>query len=290
MSATLTTVAGALGPLLDPFDGEIMRRALLEVLLLGTAGGLLGTWIVANRLTFTGEALPHAMFPGLVGAALLGVPLVVGGAVGLLVAAVLIALASRIETIDRDTAVAVVFTSLFGLGVLLALSPDSPAAVRALLFGDVLGLTDGDLLVAAGLTTVVAVALWTLHPRLTATAFDRSAARSFGVRPGTVDLALVALIAVATLVCVQALGNLFVAATLVGPAAAAHALGRRVAATMAIAVALAVLSGVGGLLLSFHAGTAAGASIALVTVATYLVVVLVARVPFRRPTGHPVGR
>ncbi|MGE4428873.1 MAG: metal ABC transporter permease [Solirubrobacteraceae bacterium] len=290
MTATLVTVAGVLGPLLDPFDGEIMRRALLEVLLLGTAGGLLGAWIVANRLTFTGEALPHAMFPGLVGAALLGVPLVLGGAVGLLVAAVLIALASRIETVDRDTAVAVVFTSMFGLGVLMALSPDSPAAVRDLLFGDVLGLTDGDVVVAAALTAVVATSLWILHPRLAATTFDRAAARSFGVRPGTVDLALVVLIAVATLVCVQALGNLFVAATLVGPAAAAHGFGRRMPATMAIAVGLAVVSGIGGLLLSFHAGTAAGASIALVTVATYLVVVLGRRVRFRRSIDHPVAR
>src|SRR3954447_3898968 len=107
----------------DPWTGEIMRRAFAEVLLLGISGGAIGTWIVLNELSYGAESLPHAMFPGLVIAALAGVPLLLGGAGGLLVAAVAIAAATRAPTIGRDSAIAVVVTSLFGLGVLLALSP-----------------------------------------------------------------------------------------------------------------------------------------------------------------------
>lgn len=278
-------VAAVLDGLIDPWRSGIMQRALIEVVLLGVAGGLLGCWIVWGSLSYSAEALPHAMFPGLVGAALLGVPLVVGGAVGLLVAGLLIAAVARVPSLDRDTSISVVFTSMFGLGTLMALSPQTPPGVSELLFGDVLGVTTGDLVVAGALTVAVLVALRVLHPRLVATTFDRDGARAFGVAPGVVDVALVVLISVATLICVSALGNLFVAATLVAPAATARLLNRRVVPTMLIAAAVAIASGVGGLLLSYHAGLAAGASIAGVTVLVYLALAAVAAV-----TRHGLGR
>lgn len=284
----VVTVASVGDALIDPWRSGIMQRAAIEVLLLGIAGGLLGCWIVWGGLSFSAEALPHAMFPGLVGAALLGVPLVLGGAVGLIVAALLIAAASRIRTLDRDTAISVVFTSLFGLGVLMALAPDTPAGVSELLFGDILGLTGGDLLVAAGLTVVVVAALVVLHPRLLAVTFDRDAARVLGVRLGTTDTLLIVLIALATLICVQALGNLFVAAVLVAPAAVARLWGRRVVPSMLFAVVVAILCGFAGLYLSFYANVAAGASIAGITVVAYLLAVAGARVRERTRTPRCV--
>ncbi len=271
MAVDALTVASVADALIDPWRSGIMQRAAIEVLLLGIVGGVLGCWIVWGGLSFSAEALPHAMFPGLVGAALLGLPLVLGGAVGLLVAALLIAVASRIRSLDRDTAISVVFTSLFGLGVLMALAPDTPAGVSELLFGDVLGLTGGDLAVAAALTAVVLAALVVLHPRLLAVTFDREAARVLGVRLSVTDALLILLIAVATLICVRALGNLFVAAVLVAPAAVARLWGGRVVPSMLLAVVVAVGSGIGGLYLSFHADVAAGASIAGTTVIVYLV-------------------
>lgn len=276
-----------MGALLDPWRDPLMQRALIEVVLLGIVGGTLGTWIVLQRLSFSAEALPHAMFPGLVGAALLGLPLVLGGAAGLVVAAVVIALASRVRGLDRDAAISIAMTALFGLGVLLALSPDSPPGIGELLFGDVLALTTGDLLLAAALTVLVLAALRVLHPRLAAVAFDRESAASLGVGPGRIDLLLLLLVALAVLICVQALGNLFVAAVLVAPAATARLLGRSLAVSMAAAVTVAVACGVGGLLLSYHADTAAGASIALVTVAAYLVAAAAARASASRRAPRP---
>lgn len=276
MAFDVVTLASVVDALVDPWRSGIMQRAAIEVLLLGIAGGLLGCWVVWGGLSFSAEALPHAMLPGLVGAALLGVPLVVGGAVGLVVAALLIAAASRLRTLDRDTAISVVFTGLFGLGVLMALAPDTPAGVSELLFGDILGLTDGDVLVAAGLTAVLVVALVVLHPRLLAVTFDREAARVLGVRLGTTDTVLVVLIAITTLICVQALGNLFVAAILVAPSAVARLWGGPIVPSMLRAVAVAVLCGIAGLYLSFHANVAAGAAIAGVTVVVYLLAVAAA--------------
>jgi ABC-type Mn2+/Zn2+ transport system permease subunit len=268
----------------DPWSGEIMRRAFGEVVLLGISGGAIGSWIVLNELSYGAESLPHAMFPGLVIAALAGAPLLLGGAAGLLVAALAIAAAARTPLIGRDSAIGAVVTGLFGLGVLLALAPATPQNVENLLFGDILGVTRSDLIAAALLTLVVVVALRLLHARLLVVSFDRSTAPSLGVATGPADTALLILLALAVLIAVQALGNLLVVALLIAPAAAARLLAQRMLPMMATAATLAIASGVAGLYVSYHLSTAAGASIALAMVATYPLAALAARVlPHRRP-------
>lgn len=262
----------ALQWLTDPWAQSLGRRALLEVILLGVAGGTLGCWLVFYNLAYSAESLAHGLLPGLVGAALLGVPVLLGGAAGLLVGAIAVALAGRIEAIGRDTAVAVVVTALFGLGVLLALSPDTPAGLQGLLFGDVLGVSDTDLALAGALVVVLLVALRLGHERLLVVGFDRLNAAALGVRPFAVDVALLVGLAAALLVAVQGLGNLLVVAVLIAPASAARLLTRRMAPMLAVSAVIAVLGGVGGIYLSYHAGTAAGASIAIVLVAVYLLV------------------
>jgi ABC-type Mn2+/Zn2+ transport system permease subunit len=212
------------------------------------------------------------LLPGLVVAALAGLPLLLGGAAGLLVAALGVALAARVPAIGRDTGVAVVVTTLFGLGALLALSSASPPGLQGILFGDILGVSNTDLALAGGLVVVVLGALWALHGRLVLVGFDRSNARALGVSPALVDAALLVLVAVVLLVAVQGLGNLLVVAVLIAPAASARLLARRLAPMMAGAAAIAVAGVVGGLYLSFYAGTAAGASIAAVLVGLYALV------------------
>ncbi len=254
----------------EPWTHGFMQRALLELVLLGVVGALAGCWIVFYELAYSAESLAHALFPGLVGAALLGVPLVAGGAVGLLVAAAAIALAGRVPLLRGDTSVAVVITSLFGVGVLVALAPSTPPGLDGILFGDLLGVSRGDLLASGALAAVSCLALAALYRPLLATGFERSTARAFGIRPGAVDLALLALLAVAILIGVRALGNLLVVALLVGPAATARLHARRMARLMALACALAILAAFGGLYLSYYANLAAGASVAAVVVGGYL--------------------
>src|SRR5437870_5884334 len=131
--------------LFEPWSHPFMQRALLELLFVGVVGAVLGCWIVLYELAYSAESLAHALFPGLVAAALLGLPLLLGAAGGVLGAAAAVALATRLPGIGRDIAVAVVVTTLFGLGVLLALTPTSPPGLDGLLFGDLLGVTRGDL-------------------------------------------------------------------------------------------------------------------------------------------------
>jgi ABC-type Mn2+/Zn2+ transport system permease subunit len=227
---------------------------------------------VLYSLSYSAESLAHTLLPGLVAAALLGLPLLLGGAVGILAAALAIAVAGRTPEVSNDTAVAVVVTALFGLGVLLALSPETPPGLQGLLFGDVLGVSDGDLALAGGLTLAALAALAGLHGRLAVVGFDRSNARGLGVAPLAVDAALLVLLAVALLIAVQGLGNLLVVAVLIAPAAGARLLARRLAPMMALSAAIAVGSALGGLYLSYYARTAAGASIAAVLVGAYVAI------------------
>jgi ABC-type Mn2+/Zn2+ transport system permease subunit len=258
----------------DPWGGEIMRRAFAEIALVGLVGGVIGCWVVLNELSYGAESLPHAMFPGLVLAALSGAPLLVGGAGGLLLAAGAIALAARTPRIGRDSAIAVVVTALFGLGALLALAPQTPAGIQSLLFGDILGVSRTDLAAAAGLAVVVLVALRLLHSRLVIAGFDRTTASALGVRPALADLALLVLLALSVLIAVQALGNLLVVALVIAPAAAARLVARRMLPMMGIAAALAIACGIGGLYASYYLRTAAGASIAATLVIVYLLVAI----------------
>jgi ABC-type Mn2+/Zn2+ transport system permease subunit len=280
------SIEAAIGVLADPWADPVTRRALIEVTLIGLAGGALGCWIVLYGLSYSAESLAHGLLPGLVVAALVGAPLVLGAAAGLAVAALAIAVAARTPTIGGDTAIAVVVTTLFGLGVLLALSPDSPPGLTELLFGDILGVADLDLGLAAALVLALAAVLPLLHSRLLAVGFERDGARALGVSPVAIDAAVLLLLGAAVLVAVQGLGNLLVVAVLVGPAATARRLARRAAPMMVIAAALAVACGIAGLYVSYHARTAAGASIAGTMVVAYLVVLAATARPRTRRERH----
>lgn len=256
--------------MLEPLQDEFMRRAIAEMTLLGVACGALGCWVVLYRLSYAAESLAHSIFPGLVLAAIAGAPLIVGGVPGIVVAALAIALVARVPGVSREVAVGVVVTTLFGLGVLLALSPESPPGIQEVLFGDILGPSNVDLAAAGILVVLVVSALLLLHGRLLAGGFDRDAARALGAAPGATEAALLVLLGLAIAVAVQGFGNLLLVAVFVGPAATARQLTERIAPMIAVSIAAALLAGFAGLYLSYYAGTAAGASVALAIVALYL--------------------
>jgi ABC-type Mn2+/Zn2+ transport system permease subunit len=267
--------------LLDPFSGALMQRALAEVLVVAVACGPLGVWVLLYRQSYAAESISHAMLPGLVVAALAGAPLLLGAIGGVLAAAVAIALAGRDERLGGDVGVAVAISALFGFGALLALSPDVPARLGELLFGDLLGVTGGDVAEAAALAAAIAVALVLAHRRLALSAFDRAAAPSLGARPGHWEIALLGLLAICTVAAVRGLGNLLAVALILAPAAAALNVAPRLPAALTLSAVLAALAGVTGLLASYHWHVAAGAAVALAAIALFVVSLLVPRLDTR---------
>jgi ABC-type Mn2+/Zn2+ transport system permease subunit len=171
--------------------------------------------------------------------------------------------AGRGERLGGDVGVAVAISVLFGLGAMLALSPEVPPRLGELLFGDLLGVTWRNLVEAAVLAGGVALALGLAHRRLALSVFDRAAAPSLGARPARWELAPLALLAVCSVAAMLGLGNLLVVALILAPGAAALNVARRLPTALALSATMAAAAGVLGLPASYHWEVAAGASVAL---------------------------
>jgi ABC-type Mn2+/Zn2+ transport system permease subunit len=249
--------------LVDPWRSGIGLRALVEIVVVGAVCGALGFWVASYRLVYSAESLAHGLLPGLVVAAVAGVPLVAGAAAGILAAALLIDVAGRDERVGADTATAVVVTGLLGLGGLLALARDRPLRLEELLFGDPLAVGSADLAAAAILAAASVAALLALHRPLSALAFDPVGAPALGVRPAVARAALLVLLAAAVCVATRGLGNLLVLAVLVAPPVAVARHAHSPARAMLGGAIVAAAAGVAGFYGSYHLEVAAGASIAL---------------------------
>jgi manganese/iron transport system permease protein len=242
-----------------------MQRALLAILLLAVAGGLLGTWIVLRRLAFFAHAVGTATFPGLVVAGPWGLapPLAAFGS-GIGFAALLARLTRRGAT-SSDAATGLLLTGALALGAVLASDVyHSGAGVDRLLFGTLLGLGDGDLWLAGAVAVTATAATAALARTWLATGFDPAGAPALGVRAERGDWILLALLATTVVAMLPAVGALLVSTLLVVPPATARLVTGSLGALLVVAVLLAAVEGAGGLLLAYHLDLPPGPAIALV--------------------------
>ena len=260
----------------EAFEPAFMQRALLAGLLAAAACAVVGTWVVLRGLTFLGDALAHGVVPGLALALLWGFSPLLGAFVAALIMSGAVTLVSRRTRVREDTGIGLLFVGMLALGVVIVSRSDSFATdVTSLLFGDVLGVTAGDLRdQALGVAVVVVVSTVLYRPFLALT-FNEEKAATLGLRPGLAHLALLILLATAIVASFQAIGTLLVFGLLIGPPATAGLLVRRVPLVMLTAVALGALAVVVGLTVSYHQGTAGGATVAGLAVAEFFVVLAV---------------
>lgn len=257
--------------LLDPLQSSIGRHALAEVILIGALSGALGFWVVSYGLSYGAESLAHGLLPGLVAAALIGAPLIAGAFAGIAITAVLIVLAARDRRVGPETATAVAVTGMLGLGVLMALAPDTPQRLGELLFGNPLSASDSDVAVAAALAVVGGGALLALHRPLASVAFDASGAAALGVRVTAMRVALALILAISVCVAVQGLGNLLALAAVVAPPLAVRRHVTSAGAAMAGGAIVGAVAGALGIYASYGLDVAAGAAVALALCAAALV-------------------
>jgi ABC-type Mn2+/Zn2+ transport system permease subunit len=251
------------------------------------ASSAVGTWVVLRGLSFLGDALAHGVIPGMALAVLWGFDVTLGALLtaGLMVAG--ISAVNRRSRLGEDTGVGLLFVGMLALGVIIISKSRSFATdVQGLLFGDVLGVTWGDVRLQAVTALVVVVGSALGYRPFLALSFNEAKAGSLGLRPGLTHLALLGLIALAIVSSFQAVGTLLVFGLLVGPPATAALLVRRVWLCRVVSVALGWVAVALGLVLSYQHGTAAGATMAGVSVAMFFVVLvaqeLAALVRFRR--------
>ncbi|MEZ2390061.1 zinc ABC transporter permease AztB [bacterium RCC_150] len=249
--------------LIEPFSADFFLRALLGGALVAVVCGVVGTWVVIRGMAFFGEAIGHGMLPGVALATVAGVPAVVGGAASAIVMSATISALQRRGRLSYDTSIGLLFVAMLSLGVIIVSHSRSFATdATAMLFGDILALDAADLLgLLSAMVAAVGVAVL-LHRRFVTAAFDTRLAVMLGHRPHFAQLALVGLVTLAVVSSYQAVGSLLVVGLLLAPAVAASPWTRSIPARMFMASAFGV-SAVGlGLLCSWYAGTAAGASIA----------------------------
>lgn len=260
--------------LLEPLGYDFMLRALAATVLAAIVCALLSCWLVLVGWSLMGDAVSHAVLPGVVIAYVLGAPFAVGALVFGLLAVVLIGLVRGTSRVKEDAAIGIVFTTLFALGLVLISVTPSQTDLNHIIFGNVLGVSSADL-VQVGLLSAIAFVLLVLKRRdLTLYAFDPTHAHAIGLSPKLLGALLLGLLALTAVVALQVVGVVLVVAMLIIPGATAYLLTDRFSRMLIVAPVVSVVSSVVGIYLSYWLDTASGAMVVLVQGAVFAAVYL----------------
>jgi ABC-type Mn2+/Zn2+ transport system permease subunit len=269
--------------LLEPFALAFQQRALVGGMLAAIMSAVVGTWLVLRGMSFFGDAFVHGVVPGIAAAVVLDINPLFGAAVAALVMVLAIEVVHRQTALSEDTAIGLLFVGMLALGVVIISRLDSySGSLTSILFGDILGVTTANLIGQAILAVVIVVAATVLYRPLLALSFNREKAELWGLRPNRTHAALMVMIAAAVIGSYQSVGTLLVFGLLVGPPATAALLARTVPQMMLIAVAVGVVSVWVGLTISYHLGTAGSATMAMVPIVLFFVVLAGTRLLRRR--------
>jgi len=263
--------------LVAPFALPFMQRALIASALVGGLCAVIGCYVVLRGMAFLGDALAHAILPGVAIAFVLGGDLFLGGLVMAIVAAFGIGYLTRSGRVREDTAIGIIFSGALALGIVLISSVRSyQADLSHILFGDVLGVSNRDLALMVGFGAAVLIFILALYKEFLVFTFDPTFAATLKLPVGRLRYLLMILLAVTVVVSLQTVGVALVAAMLVTPAAAASLLTRRLSRMMIVSAAIGILSSVVGLYASYYLNVSTGASIVLVCTLVFIVALIVA--------------
>jgi len=272
--------------LLGPLGYDFFVRALVASALVGVACAVVGSFVVLKGMSFIGDAVSHAAFPGVVIAYLLGVPIIIGGSVAAIGTALGIGALTRRSGLRCDAVIGVLFAGMFALGVaLFSAIPNFVGDLLGFLFGDVLGISFGDLAALILLVLGLLVALRLFWKELLYATFDPLGAGAAGLPVRRLDDLLLVLIAVTIVVSLQAVGIVLVVAMITTPAATAQLLVRRFDRMIVVAAVIGIMSGVIGLYASYLFDVASGASIVLVETLLFVVVLALTRLRGREASA-----
>ncbi len=277
--------------LLAPLEYEFFVRALAASALVGVACAVVGAFVVLKGMSFVGDAVSHSAFPGVVLAYLLGLPIILGGAVAAIDTALGIGALTRRSGLRSDAVIGVLFAGMFALGVALFSSiPNYVGDLFHFLFGDVLGISFADLISLTVLASLLLLIVWVLWKELLFATFDPLGAGAAGLPVRRLDDLLLILIAVTIVVSLQAVGIVLVVAMITTPAATAQLLVKRFGQMIALAALIGVTSSLVGLYVSYALDIASGASIVLTETFAFLVALLITSIGKRVRANRAVAQ
>lgn len=248
---------------LDPFALDFLQRGMLGGALVAILCAVVGTWVVIRGMAFLGEALAHGMLPGVALATVLSLPVLVGGALSAIAMSLGIGALQRRARLTYDTSIGLLFVSMLALGVIIISHSGSFATdATAILFGDILAISSADVVLLAAATAAGLLVAAIFHRAFVALTLDARIASVLGLRPRLAQAVLVGLVTLAVVASYQAVGSMLVVGLLLAPAVAAGHWTTRILSRMALAAVFGIVAVFLGLLASWYAATAAGASVA----------------------------
>jgi manganese/iron transport system permease protein len=286
----------SLSYLTEPFQHAFMRNAFAAIVLVGVVCGIVGVFVILRGLAFMGDAIAHAVFPGVVISYVLGGNFLVGAIVAATIVSLAIGFVTQSGLLRNDTAIGVFFVGAFALGVAIISTQRSYARdITNLLFGSILGVSQEDLALTALVGCGVLFTLWLFRREIVTISFDRTFAQSHGLNLWAWDQIFLLLLSLTIVISLQTVGNVLVLAMLVTPAATARLLTVQLGPMIAASALIGAVSGIAGLYVSYYQGVSSGASIVLVATAIFLAMFLfaprtgaiTARVARRLHFAHP---
>ncbi len=274
--------------LLQPLQYDFIVRALLAAVIVGIVCSVLGVFIVLRGMAFLGDAMSHTILPGVVAAYFLGWPLAVGALVMGVLTALGIGVLTRRTALKEDTAIGVIFAGFFALGVAMLSAGGSTIDLAHFLFGNLLGVSSGDLLLTAALGGLVLALIFLFYKEFLVLSFDPLLAATLRLPTTFLHYLLLLLIAVTIVVALQVVGVSLMLAILVTPAATASFVTHRLPTMMAVAALIGVVSGVAGVYAGYYLDIASGPAVVLAATTIFLVVLAVTTLRRRAP-GRAAG-
>jgi len=261
--------------LFDPWASPFMVRALLALLMVSLVCAVVGSFVVVRGMAFIGEGLAHASFGGVAVAFALGGSIYLGAAVGTVLTALAIGFVSRRAGLKFDTVIGILFVGAFALGILIMSRQQGYVVdLTSFVFGNVLGVDRGDLVLIAAIGAVVLVLVAAFYKELLFTSYDPTMAAASGLPVAIVQYGLLGLLALTVVIAVKAVGIVLLVAMLVTPAATAQLLVQRLHLMMAVGAVVGALSALTGLYLSYHADVATSAAVVLTATCFFLLAFL----------------
>ncbi|MEL6288103.1 MAG: metal ABC transporter permease [Pseudomonadota bacterium] len=271
-----------------PFSYPFMVKALVVALAVACVSAVLSCYLILKGWALMGDAVSHAVFPGLVLAAIFGVPLLIGAFLAGLFSAVATGYLDANSRVREDTVMGVVFSGMFALGIVLFTQFDVDQHIDHILFGNLLGLNTRDIVETLLISAVTLGLVLARRRDLMLYCFDPQHAKAIGLPVGLLHYGLLSVLSLAIVASLKAVGIILVIAMLIGPGATGFMVARRFDAMLLVAVASAVGASVFGLLVSFHVDSATGPTIVLLQAAFFLLALGWSRVRNARPS--PRGR
>ncbi len=267
--------------IIEPLQYGFFQRGILAGIIVAVSCGVLSGFIVWRGMAFIGDALAHAVLPGIVISIVLGIHVLVGALAAAILSVLGIATLTRHKGFKEDTAIGVIFSGAFALGVLLMTRVASYRDLSHILFGNILGVARTDVILISIVGVIVVLGVVFFYKELLVTSFDPTHAKAIGLDPQMIHFALLVLVAATTVLATQTVGVVLVMALLVTPAATASLLVRQLKGIILLSIVFAVVSIICGFYLSYYYDLASGATIVLVLTGMFIISFIASRLRSR---------